>query len=315
MAFDMIVELTIGVIIIIYLLFKYLTWDYSYWKNRNVPYIKPKFPYGSIEGLVTNKEQLGIFYKNLCVQMRGEKYFGILELGTPALVLQDPNLIKSILVTDFQYFADRGHVHEKIKKDFLNSKQLFSLKGSAWRKMRAKITPVFTSGRMKQFFELLIACSVRLDSYLHRAAENNEVIEFKDLIVRFTSDSISSTLFGLETNAIFEKDSEVRRIGSLIMSQNKWNMIKFMMAVTYPALYEFFNMRLFDAEVTRFCMQVAQDTYNFRIKNNIYRNDFIDLLIKIKHNKNLLEDEKNTNVGPRNSDGNDDGEYLKTVQK
>lgn len=310
MAVGFIAEAIVGVFICLFLLYKYLTWNYTYWKTRNVPFIAPVFPFGSIKSFITNKEHMGICYKNLCDQMVGERYFGILELGRPSLVLLDPELIKAVLVSDFKHFADRGHVHEDVTKDFINCKHLFNLKEDAWKKMRMKMTPIFTSGRIKLMFELMEKCSKRLDSYLDRAVENDELIEVKDLIARFTSDSVSSSLFGLESNSLFEKDSEVRKIGRLILSPDKWNMIKLFMCINYPFIYELFNIELFDEEVKRFCMQLAKETYSFRVENNFYRNDFIDLLIKVKQNKNLLEDENNVNTGSRKTDGNDDGKYC-----
>lgn len=314
MASYYILEITAGALLLLILFYKYMTSEYSYWKKRNVPYIEPTFPYGNIKDQVTNKTDIGRCFKALYDQMPGEKYFGIFELGQPTLVLKDLELIKAVMVTDFNSFADRGHIHENVKNDFIAAKHLFNLKNEEWREMRIKLVPTFTSGRMKMMYHLMHRCSERLDSYLSEMSKSNNLVEFKDLLSRFTSDAISSCLFGLETNAIEEKDSKVREISSLAFPTGPWTMIKLMLSINQPYIYDLLGLEINHEKVKKFCMQVVKDTYNFRTKNNFYRDDFVDLLIKIKQNKNLYDDEKSNKQESRQSSENDDGMYnLSTV--
>ncbi|KAG8267359.1 heme binding [Homalodisca vitripennis] len=304
-----ILEIFIGVLfLLLYICYKYMTSEYLYWKKRNVPYIEPTFPYGNIKDQVTNQTDIGRCFQSLYEQMPGEKYFGIFELGRPSLILKDLNLIKVVMVSDFYSFSDRGHIHKDVKKDYIAALHLFNLKNEAWKRMRAKIVPTFTSGRMKLMYRLMYKCSQQLDNYLEVTANTNEVVDFKDLLSRFTSDAISSCLFGLETNAVVEKESEVRKISRLVFPTSTWTMIKLMISINHPHLYDLFGFEINHEKVKNFCMQVAKDTYDYRVKNNFYRDDFVDLLIKIKQNKNLYEDEKSTNnKESRQSVGEDDG--------
>lgn len=309
MAVEFILEFALGALLVVIFVYKYMTADYSYWKKLNVPYLEPTFPFGNIKNQVTNKKDIGTCFKDLYDQMPGERYFGIFELGKPTLVLKDLKLIKSILVNDFSSFDDRGHIHENVKKDYLAVLHLFNLKKEAWKRMRTKMSPTFTSGRMKLMYNLMNKCSQTLDKYLQNVSASNETVELKDLLSRFTSDSVSSCLFGLETNAIVDKDSEVRKISKIMFPTSAWTMAKLLLSINHPFIYELFGLEINFKQVKDFCMQVAKDTYNYRVKNDVYRDDFIDLLIKIKQNKNLLEDEKLINHGPRTSGEKDDGLY------
>lgn len=309
MAVELLLEIIIGIALLCMLFYWYMTSDYSYWKNRNVPFLEPKFPYGNIKDQVTNAKSIGHCFKALYDQMPGERYFGIFELGKPSLVLKDLKLIKAVMVTDFYNFADRGHIHENVKKDFLAAQHIFNLKNEAWKRMREKITPTFTSGRMKLMYGLMYKCSQQLSAYLEKVAEREEVVEFKDLFSRFTSDAISSCMFGLETNAVVEKESEVRKISRLMFPTSAVQMIKLMISINQPFLYDLLGLEINHQKVKEFCMQVAKDTYKYRTENSYYRDDFVDLLVKVKQNKNLFEDEKSGNQGSRKSDGNDDGEF------
>jgi len=71
-------------------------------------------------------------------------------------VFRDPDIIKNVLVKDFLSFHDRGlFMDEEIEPMTGN---LFFLGGISWRNLRVKLTPTFTSGKMKMMFQILFDC-------------------------------------------------------------------------------------------------------------------------------------------------------------
>lgn len=70
------------------------------------------------------------------------------------------------------------------------SGNLFGLYGDRWRNLRAKLTPVFTSGKLKAMFSTLLDCSVPLKRYLLKKAENGSVVEMREIAARYTTDII-----------------------------------------------------------------------------------------------------------------------------
>jgi hypothetical protein len=70
------------------------------------------------------------------------------------MLIRDLELVKNILVKDFQDFMDRTlSVEERFDPVFSNI--LAVLKGQLWRHLRTKFTPVFTSHKMKMMFYLV----------------------------------------------------------------------------------------------------------------------------------------------------------------
>ncbi len=75
-------------------------------------------------------------------QFKDEKYYGTYfgVSASPMLIVNDPELIRHILVKDFSNFVDRNSVIEfaggKSKTDIAWQKQMTNLKGDEWRDIR-----------------------------------------------------------------------------------------------------------------------------------------------------------------------------------
>jgi hypothetical protein len=82
---------------------------------------------------------------------------GIFSFDTPSLLIRDVELVKNILVKDFQTFMD-GIFSFEDKFDPLFCNNLAVLKGQLWRHLRTNLTPVFTSRKMKMMFYLVDTC-------------------------------------------------------------------------------------------------------------------------------------------------------------
>jgi cytochrome P450 len=99
---------------------------------------------------------------------------GIFSFDKPSLLIRDPEMVKNILVKDFQTFMD--HIisfDEKI--DPLIGNSLFVLKGQIWRHLRTNLTPVFTSRKIKMMFYLVETCGKELAECLGKATADGKL--------------------------------------------------------------------------------------------------------------------------------------------
>jgi len=81
----------------------------------------------------------------------------------PTMMLKYPDMIKQILLRNFNIFYDRK-VRSYEKSDSL-SQNLFLVKGAPWKYLRIKMTPIFTS-----FLKMLLLMNARtkqLNEYLY----------------------------------------------------------------------------------------------------------------------------------------------------
>lgn len=85
------------------------SYNQNYWKRKNVPFIPGDFFWGNIKKtiLLQNNvaDEFDKFYKD--EKTKDEPFVGIHSFHKPMLVVKEPELIKRILVKDFNLFADR----------------------------------------------------------------------------------------------------------------------------------------------------------------------------------------------------------------
>lgn len=287
-----VVEVLSFVILALLTFYLYLTKDYDYWIKRGVPCNEPEFPFGSTKDIILTRTFAGKGYDNIYKQFPNERYFGIIDFVIPTLVVKDPDLIKLILVKDFNSFSDRLGLTGNPKEYML--KHLLNLVGKEWKDMRSKLTPTFTSGKLKMMFVFMEGCSQVLKEKLDKEIKISKVIDAKDVLAKFTLDIIATCAFGLDINSQTQKDGTFYHVFGDFMKTTKVQYIKRLLILFFPDILRIFRINAFQPEIRDFVTNLVRDTTEFRKKNNINRNDFLDLLIHIKQNKQDYEDKNQT---------------------
>ena len=107
------------------------------------------------------------------------KMFGTILNGVPDLLSQDLDFIKQVAIKNFDSFPDRPNMSksklEDIRESFLTVKQ-----GDDWRRIRHRITPAFTSGKMKKLLPAMNYCSTELIKYLDQYAQSGKDVPLKE---------------------------------------------------------------------------------------------------------------------------------------
>ena len=269
----------------VYIYFKV---SFNYWKKRNVPYVKPNFPLGNFGDMLFQRASIGHLFEKIYKELDGEKYGGIHRLTKPGFIFRDPDIIKNVLVKDFSNFHDHGLFMDEELEPL--SGHLFLLPGNRWRNLRVKLSPTFTSGKMKMMFQTLVDCGLELGSILEESASNEEIIEIKDILARYSTDVISSCAFGIQCNCLKNPDAEFRVWGRKIFEPTFKKSIISFIRLTVPRLLSVLKVHRLDPNISKYFRSMVEETVNYREKNNIKRNDFMHLLIQIKNKVKLDED-------------------------
>jgi len=153
-----------------------------------------------------------------------------------------------------------------------------------------KLSPVFTSGKLKEMFSLISECADQLVQYMEKVTSSNEPVECRELTAKYTTDVIGSCAFGIEINALSNEDNEFRIMGRKIFNPSKTHMLRIKIRESFPRLYNMLGNLLPEIEAIKFFTRIIVETINYRETNNICRNDFVDTLLELKKHPDKLGD-------------------------
>lgn len=271
------------VISVLYAFFKLKT---TYWEIRGVKQINT----GSFLALIRRLKTVhhSDLWQEVYDEFKGKvKLAGTYIYTRPIAVILDLDLVKTVLIKDFSLFSDRM---ENSNPNDILSQHLFSADTKIWKGLRTKLTPTFTSGKMKFMFPTLVEVSKKyltaLDEELKRNPES--AIEMYDWNARFTTDVIGTCVFGIECNSLKDPRVEFRQVGFKIFSGNQTNVKWRLFRQSYIKYLRFFGARRFPQKLEDFFLRIVNDTVLERERCNIHRNDFIDILIELKNRKDEM---------------------------
>ncbi|XP_037826698.1 cytochrome P450 6a2-like [Lucilia sericata] len=261
----------------------YLRVKYNYWEMNGVKQLKPHFLFGHIFKLKSmhHTEVLQEVYDTF----KGKaKLAGIYFYTKPIAVILDLDLVKAILIKDFYNFENR--MEYKNTKDLLST-HLFNVERTVWKPLRQKLTPTFTSGKMKFMFPTISNLTQELKEAYERNIEEfgDKGVNMYDLNARYTTDVVGTCIFGIECNSLKDPSVEFRQICSKVFGRTNFNIRWHMFKLTYARLMQFMGSKRFPQFIEDFFMRVARDSVIEREKQGIKRNDFLNILIDLKNTK------------------------------
>lgn len=222
-----------------------------------------------------------------------EPFIGIYLIIGAKLLLRDPELIRNILIKDFAYFTDRG-VPIDVEREPLSG-HLFGLPGPKWKKLRTKLTPTFTSGKLRAMFPTILKCGTILQNYLDKLIETGELLDVKEISASHATNIIASVAFGIDIDAINDPQNEFRVCGRTITQSNFKVALRRLFVFVAPKLSRFFGLRFDDKSIETFIMSVVKENLEYREKSRIVRKDFFQLLIQLRNSGTVqLDDEWET---------------------
>ena len=91
----------------------------------------------------------------------------------------DLEVVKDVLIRNFDNFHYRGIFYNE-KNDPLTA-HIFAIEDQAWKDMRTKLTPTFTSGKMKMMFTIVEEVSKHMIENLKKQVEHAHRIDLPNV--------------------------------------------------------------------------------------------------------------------------------------
>jgi len=257
-----------------------LTSTHDYWKNRNIPYIKPSFPFGNFAPLLTAQKSFSKLFEEFYRELKQYDCGGVYNVREPVFVVCKPELIKHFLTKDFSSFHDRGLPYDEEEDPF--SANLFNLEGQKWRSLREKLSPLFTSGKLKGMFPLIHGYTRELRDFLKvEICKRNGSVEMKDLLIRFTTDVIGACAFGIHCNSIKNPKAEFHVMSREMSERSPSSILRSLILSTCPKLVKFFSFKRLFSKMSDYFTKLMQRTVKYRRENKVERNDFVHHMMEI----------------------------------
>lgn len=311
-------------IIVIFFLYSLTERKYDYWEKHGVPYIKSPPLVGAMTDVVLMRKGLVQMMLETYEKFKGKKFGGYFQFTTPGIVIVDPELINRVLIKDFTHFEDRGPPFEV--KD-LFSLNLSNLTGNEWRWIRHKLTPTFTSGKLKLMFGTIKECGDHVASYLEN--KTGQDTDARQLMQKYILNVVGRVAFGIKLDTFDEEDEKsvgFLKACSAFFVPSRLMLLKFVVNLSFPKIRDFLKLKMIDGKVEEFFRNLTSDLIKCRQLENNKRHDFLQLMLDLKkkekenlgydvgtcddrpsdeftesEDKELMEQLKNTPLGTRDS--------------
>lgn len=250
----------------LWLFLLWLGWP-LYWKFHKIPFAPIKFPYiyGSISKEKNLSSQLADFYK---AYRTDYPIIGFHISCKPAVLTVNFQLISLILTKHSNYFRNRGKYYND--KDSL-SVTLGTLDDDKWKMHRQKLTPFFTPanlfGKMKIFGDKLVA-----GLWHEITATGKETIKIQDLINQLSIDVIGAMIVGIESTTELHAMMQKAKKPYMKFPWNIWT-------IAHPEFSRHRGIRKHPKEVCNYIVRLVEEIVQYRKRNNVQTNDYIQLLI------------------------------------
>uniref|UniRef100_UPI003AB034A0 cytochrome P450 3A40-like isoform X2 n=1 Tax=Centroberyx gerrardi TaxID=166262 RepID=UPI003AB034A0 len=230
--------------------------------------------------------------------------FSIFDGRQPVLCITDPAMIKTVLIKEcYSLFTNRRVSSLTIRLQHSN----FRLNGplydavsiaedDQWRRIRSVLSPSFTSGRLKEMFDIMKHHSANLVSSMKKKADKDEVLELKEFFGPYSMDVVTSTAFSVDIDSLNNpSDPFVTNIKKML----KFDFFNplFLIIAFFPVLgpvFEKMEFSFFPASVTDFFYAALQKIKSNReASKQKSRVDFLQLMIDSQKDNDSTEGEQN----------------------
>lgn len=129
----------------------------------------------------------------------------------------------------------------------------------------------------------------RMTTYIKAESDKKPIdgMNCKELAAKFTTDVVSSCIFGTDAKSFTDENAIIRKMGTNLLSSNWKTAVYFILSFIFPIIKKYWKMPLVGKEIEQFFIDMMDEAVSYRQNNQIDRADYLSYLIQIKEKKNL----------------------------
>ncbi|CAG2110042.1 unnamed protein product [Medioppia subpectinata] len=224
------------------------------------------------------------------------RVYGGYDMTRRTIAINDPELLKDIMVKDFHIFPDHKHFYTGSSKI---SQSIFFLPGDDnWKRIRSIMSPAFSSGKLKAMMAHISDISDVFITNLEPYAKSGEAFNIRHKVGAFAMDVISACAYGINVDTLNNPDHPVVVNAQRILSVDlTWQQV---IGMLMPRVAKMFKLEFFDLQATTYFDKLTNQILKERKHNNKYTNsrrtDFIQLMIDSEKSNTDLGYDSNSDV-------------------
>lgn len=133
---------------------------------------------------------------------------------------------------------------------------------------------------MKMMFHTMLDCTPSLISTIKINSNFGKPVNVKDVTDRFIINLIGSCAFGIDCNALNQPDCEFQKFGQQLANASWRNKVTLL---TPKVILDLVGFRTIARDTENFFMGVVKDIVDYREKNNVYRQDFMHMMLQMRN--------------------------------
>lgn len=264
-------SLALGAIFLFYL---FSTRTFNYWKDRNVLGPKPVPLFGNLAQSALRKQYIGDEIKEIYELFPNEKVVGIYRMTSPTLLIRDLDILKAIMIKDFDNFIERGVA---FGDDGLGV-NMFHASGDSWKLLRSTFSPLFSTGKIKNMSYLISDHADKHVGYIEQLYSETQEMKIMKLTRNYTISTIVATAFGMD----FEMDDDIFKTLAEIDSIVFGAQFAFELDMLFPGILIILEKYLFPKKISDFFHNLVKTVVTQRNGKPTGRHDFMDIILAIR---------------------------------
>ncbi|CAF3448426.1 unnamed protein product [Rotaria socialis] len=155
------------------------------------------------------------------------------------------------------------------------------LKDEQWKNARSIVSPTFSSAKLKAMYTLMNETSDTYRDRLLEYADKKEIFNINTLSEKYTLDTISSCLFGIETNSLKNENATLIKHLKKFFTIDFTNIFLYMLVIS-PRLARYLAKKgysIFPSDTINYVSNIVNHVISQRRQHLERRNDFIQMMI------------------------------------
>ncbi|KAF5269233.1 hypothetical protein FQR65_LT02534 [Abscondita terminalis] len=229
--------------------------------------------------MLINGQNMGKYFGDLYKKFDAP-YFGIYLFNEPFLVVKDPNVLKHIQIKDFHKFSDK-FIYNNPEIDPIFCNLMMTVKSNKWKFFRTHLSQTFTTSKLKKMINVMKLNGDNLHQYMKSLTDRKFQATFA--IENYSTDVVSTTLFGLDSNSFAEKNNPLKHHALNFFPRYSYEAIKVYSYHFIHALVKLFKYEFVNSSASKFFSRVFTDVIKTREETQTQRDDLVDFLIDLKN--------------------------------